>query len=106
MAAPTVADLSAFVGESVNASQAEAIIAIVSAQAKSYTRGRGWDMAGEPSSDIRAVILTAAARLLTDTSQMVTDERMGPFAVSYRDGFTGWTTNELYVLNRYRERAQ
>jgi hypothetical protein len=34
------------------------------------------------------------------------DRAMGPFSVSYRAGFDGWSTAELYVLNRYRERAR
>lgn len=105
MPAPTADDLAALTGQQVNAGQAEAVLAIVSAQAKSYTRGRGWDTAGEPYDDVRAVILTASARLLSDTSQITTDEAMGPFRVS-RTPFNGWSTSELYVLNRYRERAR
>ncbi|SHT43343.1 Uncharacterised protein [Mycobacteroides abscessus subsp. abscessus] len=112
MAAPTASDLTTFVGKAVPedeaeafAAHAEAVIAIVSAHAKSYTRGRGWDANGEPADDLRAVILTASARLLTNTSQITSDRQMGPFSVSYRPN-DGWTTMELYVLNRYRERAR
>lgn len=99
-------DLSAFMGREVSERQAETVIAIVSAQARGYTRGRGWDTNGEPYGDVRAVILTAAARLLTDTSQITSQRAMGPFSVSYRNGFDGWTVSELYVLNRYRQRAR
>lgn len=104
MAAPTASELGAFVGREVNGDQAEAVIAIVSALASAYTRGRGFT-GGEPGSDIRAVILAASARLLTDTSQITAEHSMGPFSVSYRPN-NGWTAMELYVLNRYRERAR
>jgi hypothetical protein len=94
------------VGRELNAGQADAVISVVTALASAYTRGQGFT-AGEPnSSDIRAVILSASARLITDTSQITADRAMGPFSVSYRTGFDGWSTAELYVLNRYRERAR
>jgi len=105
MAAPTVSDLSAYTGQQLNALQAEAVIAIVTTQAKSYTRGRGWNTNGEPADDLRAVILTASARRLTDPTQTITDRSMGPFSTSYRP-IDGWSTAELYTLNRYRERAR
>lgn len=112
MAAPTATDLTTFVGKEVPedqaeafAARAEAVIAIVSAMASSYTRGKGFT-GGEPNNDVRAVILTASARLLTDTSQITSEHVMGPFSVRFRNGFEGWTVNELYVLNRYRERAR
>ena len=105
MAAPSASELGAFVGREVNEGQGEAVISIVSALASAYTRGRGFTDA-EPGSDIRAVILSASARLITDASQITADRAMGPFSVSYRTGFDGWSTAELYVLNRYRERAR
>jgi hypothetical protein len=52
------------------------------------------------------VILTASARLLKDPSQVIANKQKRPFSVSYRTGFDGWSTAELYVLNRYRERAR
>lgn len=106
MAAPTASDLGAFIGQDVNAEQAAAVIEIVTAKAKAYMRGRGWGTDGEPYRDVRAVILTASARLLTDPSQITAQHTMGPFSVSYRNGFDSWTVSELYVLNRYRERAR
>jgi hypothetical protein len=105
VAVPSVDDLAGLVGREVNEVQAQAVLAIVSAQAKSYTAGRGWDTAGEPYNDVWAVILTAAARRLTDPTQTVTDRRMGPFAESFQP-IDGWSTSELYVLDRYRERVR
>lgn len=104
MAEPTAADLSAFTGRELNGDQATAVIQVVTALAAAYTRGQGFT-AGEPSSDIRAAVLSASARLIADTSQLVSGEQMGPFQVSYRAGFDGWSTAELAVLNRYRVRA-
>ena len=105
MAAPTASDLTAFSGREVDAGQATAVLGIVSAMAKGYTRGRGFT-AGEPNDDVRAVILSAAARLIADPSQITAEKQMGPFRVSYRPSAEGWTVSELYVLNRYRERAR
>ena len=99
---PTAAELSDLLGYPVNAAQAAAVIAIVTSMASAYTRGEGFTD-GEPNDDVRAVILSAAARLVTNPSQ-VESESMGPF--SRTGGFTGWSTAELATLNRYRVRAQ
>lgn len=104
MTAPTVGDLSAFTGQTVSADQASAVIDVVTALASAYTRGQGFTE-GEPGPDVRAVILSASARLIADTSQIMSEEAMGPFSVSYRAGFDGWSVAELAVLNRYRARA-
>lgn len=88
----------------MTADQANAVIQVVTALASAYTRGQGFS-AGEPNDDVRAAILSAAARLLRDPSQIVSSESMGPFSVSYRAGFDGWSVAELAALNRYRVRA-
>ena len=97
--------LTEFIGRDAG-DKGEAVISIITAMAKSYTRGAGFNTAGEPNEDVRAAILTASARLLRDPSQIVSGEGMGPFSVSYRGGFEGWSVAELAVLNRYRERAR
>jgi hypothetical protein len=104
VAAPTPDDLSAFAGQTLDAGQANAVISVITSLASAYTRGVGFDD-GEPNSDIRAVVLSASARLIADASQIKSGEQMGPFQVSYRDGSGNWSTAELYVLNRYRARA-
>jgi hypothetical protein len=104
VAAPTASELGAFVGREVNAEQADAVISVVTAQASAYTRGQGFTD-GEPNTDVRAVILSASARLITDATQITSQRQMGPFSVAYRTGFDGWSTSELYTLNRYRQRA-
>jgi hypothetical protein len=105
MAAPTSADLADFVGTNVTTAQGEAVLSVVTALCKSYTRGGGFDEDGVPLPDIRAVILTASARLLKDPSQIVENRVKGPFSVTYRAGFDGWSVAELATLNRYRVRA-
>ena len=106
MAAPNPDDLSAFMDRhQVDWDQAEAALTIVSAMASAYTRGRGF-VDGVPGDDVRAVILSAAARLLTDPGQITERQEMGPFRVAYADHTVSWSTAELSVLNRYRVRAR
>ena len=75
--------------------------AIVTALARSYTRGRGF-VGAEPLEDVAAVITTATARLVANPEQIASD--FG--SVSMRGGWNGWNLAEQIVLNRYRVRAQ
>lgn len=75
--------------------------AIITALVQGYTRGEGFT-AGEPNDEIAAVIVTASARLVANPEQLSTD--VGN--VSIRGGFAGFNLAELFVLNRYRKRAQ
>jgi hypothetical protein len=105
VAAPTSDDLAVFTGagSDFNYDQAEVVIQVVTALASAYTRGQGFAN-GEPKTDIRAVILSASARLMVDTTQIVEENKMGPFSITYRHT-DGWTVWELATLNRYRQRA-
>lgn len=105
MAALEAADLQTFLGSTVNAGQAESVLTIITAMASSYTRGRGFT-AGIPTDEIKAVILTAAARLLSNTTGLLYDEVEGPSQISYRSAFSGWTIAERLVLDRFRVSAQ
>jgi hypothetical protein len=104
MAAPTSADVADYLGTTVDANQANAVIGVVTSMASAYTRGVGFDTNGEPNADLSAVILSGAARLLSNTAG-VESENMGPFSVRYGAGFS-WTVAEKYVLDRYRKRAE
>lgn len=97
--------LGVLLGQTINDDQATTAIAVVTSLAKSYTRGAGFTDTG-PAEDITSVILTAAARLLSNPTGVLYDETEGPSSVSYRSAFSGWTVAELTVLNRYRVRAQ
>ncbi|WP_237394359.1 hypothetical protein [Mycobacterium paraintracellulare] len=81
------------------------MLTIITAMASSYTRGQGFT-AGVPNDEIRAVILTASARLISNTSGLTFSEIEGPSQIEYNSAFSGWTVGELVVLNRFRRRAQ
>lgn len=104
MAAPTVDDLGALLGRQVSEEQGLTCLQVVTAMASAYTRGAGFT-AGVPNDEIRAVILSASARLLSNPSGLAYDETEGPSSVSYRSAFNGWTAAELFVLNRFRVQA-
>ena len=84
---------------------AEMTVQIITAMAKVYTRGRGFDVTGEPSEEIAAVITTASARFIGNTKQTSMAMAAGPFTHDVRSYFQGWTLAELFVLNRYRKTA-
>ena len=108
MTAPTYSDLAALLEGryAVEPGRGAAEMEIITAMAKSYTRGEGFDADGTPAPDVRAVIHTATARLHAHPAQIRYSEARGPESVSFYDGFSGWTLAELAVLNRYRVRAQ
>lgn len=85
--------------------QGAAVLLIITAMASSYTRGEGFTH-GVPAEAIRAVILTASARLIANARGLLLTESVGPEHIEFRSAFNGWTTGELLVLNRYRVRAK
>ncbi|WP_168703066.1 hypothetical protein [Gordonia paraffinivorans] len=100
--------VAAFLGQAGNAelvALAEDHAAIVTAMVRAYTRGGGF-VDDEPNEEVAAVITTATARLVTNPGQLAVDHTAGPISESLRGGFQGWTLAELFVLNRYRKRAQ
>lgn len=84
--------LVALAGESVR---------VITAMVRAYTRGVGF-VDTHPNDELAAVITTASARLCANPEQAITD--VG--TVSIRNAFNGFTLAELFVLNRYRKRAQ
>ncbi len=103
MYAPMAEDVTAFLGIGGNLAAEELAaqhLGVVTAMARSYTRGNGFT-AGEPAEDLGAVILTATARLMANPEQL--GYQRG--SVSLAGGFTGWSLAETFVLNRYRKRA-
>lgn len=106
MAAPTASDLSAFLGprQSVNATQANSVLSVVKSMALSYVRGQGF-VGGEPNDEIAAVILTAAARLLSHSRQVSVGETFGPSSANFAAAPFSWSVAELMVLDRYRVKA-
>ena len=96
-------DVAAFLGQGDDTALvalAEEHLPIVTALARSYTRGNGFT-GTSPADDIRAVIVCATARMMTNPEQVASV--VG--SVRTEAGFTGWSLAETYVLNRYRRRA-
>lgn len=89
----------------VSQEQGAAVLTIITAMASAYTRGQGFT-AGAPNDEIRAVILTASARLISNATGLLYNQVEGPSQIQYSSAFSGWTVAELLVLNRYRRRAQ
>ena len=95
--------IAAFLGQGTDhelVALAEQHVPIITAMARAYTRDNGFTP--DPADDIAAVITTATARLVANPEQIATTTG----SVAVNGGFTGWTLAELFVLNRYRKRAQ
>lgn len=103
---PTAEELAAFLGPrySVDADQAEAVIAVVTAHANAYTRGQGFTD-GVPNADVSSAILTASARLISHSRQVGVGEVYGPSSAQYAAAPFSWSVAELLVLDRYRVKA-
>lgn len=108
MAAPTATDVQNFLGpnQDVDSGQATAILSVVTAMCSAYTRGIGFDSDGVPNSDLSAVILSAAARLIAHPRQVGSYEVQGPESDQKYASPFAWSVAELYVLNRYRVTAR
>jgi hypothetical protein len=105
MSAATTLELAALIGGSVDSGQAESVLAIITAQARSYCRDVGFTD-GVPSDEIKfGAILPAAARLLAHTRQIPMSTTLGPQSVDFRAGFQGFSISEKAVLDRFRVRA-
>jgi hypothetical protein len=76
-------------------------VPLVVAFVKAYTRGRGFTEEGL-ADDLAAVVITAAARLVTNPAQLEREHAGEYIAVG---SFAGWTLPELAVLHRYRRRT-
>lgn len=107
MAAPTAADLSAFLGPRypVDTGQAIAILSVVTAMCRAYTRSSGFDSEGLPNPDLSAVILSASARLLSHSRQISVSETYGPNSAAFASAPFSWSVAELATLDRYRVKA-
>ena len=82
---------------------AQTHIGIVTELVRAYTRGKGFNTAGEPNAELSSVITTATARLVVNPEQNKR-EQFGDFEQT-PGTFYGWTVTELGALNRYRKRA-
>ena len=97
----TVTDVTGYVGRDLDAAHAQAVLDVVTAQAKAHTRGAGFD-GDTPNDDIDAVLVPAAARALTNPTA-TRQEQLGDHAVTF--AAAGWLLHERIVLDRYRRRT-
>ena len=105
MSAPTYVELGALLGRTVSEEQGSAVLQVVTALAKSHTRGIGFDSEGIPAYDIAAAIFTCAARLISHPRQVGIDETKGPESARWLATPVAFSLAELTTLNRYRVRA-
>ncbi|MGI5951828.1 MAG: hypothetical protein ACOX61_08290 [Brooklawnia sp.] len=86
-----------------NVSLAQAHLPIVTMFVRAYVRGNGFDGSGPDADDLRAVIITATARLMVNPEQarhyQVADYSETPAVLN------GFTLPELAVLHQYRRRT-
>lgn len=82
---------------------ADAMLTVVTAQVRAYTRDRGFS-GDQPAPDLDTVILTSTARLFANPENL-RSESLGEYSVQ-RQVIDGWTLPELAILNRYRRRAR
>lgn len=68
-----------------------------------YTRGKGFDVDGNPTPGLEAVIVSATARITQNPEGVIT-ETIGDYSVR-RSVFTGFSLVEKLVLDGYRRRA-
>lgn len=103
MSIPTVSDLSNLLGRPVPAAQGAQALNITTQAVKAYIRGgANW----VPNAEQASVILTSAARLVSNPSQLDRSESVGPQSASWRGGFTGFSIGEQLTLNRWRVQAR
>ena len=84
MAAPSAADVFAFLGRPVDTDRLEHVgahLSTVTSMVSAYTRGQGFDpLTGEPGEDLAAVIVSACARSIGNPSHTIT-ETIGSYDV-------------------------
>lgn len=106
VALPTGSDVLAYLGWAADSgvlAQADQHTANVVLVAKSYVRGRGFEITGQVADDIAAVIVSAAARSLSNPAQ---DRRIEAGSFNSAPGsFASWSLAEAAVLHEYRQRA-
>lgn len=70
-----------------------------------YTRDRHLGSDGNLRADVKAVVLTVAARIAANPGQIMYRDSAGSFNRTRGVGYQGLTLTEQMILNRYRKRA-
>ena len=104
---PTVEEVAAFLRwEAAAAPRISPHLSVVTSFVRGYTRGRGFaTIDGEPhcAEAVRATIITATARSVTNPQQRVRHEKDGESEMPAV--FAGLTVMEQLSLNEYRRRT-
>lgn len=82
-------------------SQADAVVAVITAMAHDYTRGKGFQN-GKPVGAVDQVIILASARLMANPEQL--EYTSGSYTV--RNAFDGWNALEQKLLDGVRGTAR
>lgn len=101
--AQQVADLIGRGDDTTLVALAGQVLPVVTAQIRAYTRGRGFS-GDQPTPELEAVILTSAARAISNPEQLRAEE-VGDWSRTYQVT-QGWTLAEHAILGRYRVRAR
>jgi hypothetical protein len=96
------ADVADYVGVPDQGPYSE-VLPVVLAYIRSYTRGRGFDVDGNPTTDLWAVAVTAAAREanIRDKHGMQREE-VGSYTYYAGPTASDFSTRELAVMRSYR----
>lgn len=103
---PTAADVADFLDrgdDTALVALAGAHLPIVQEWVKAYTRGVGFDVAGEPNDAIAGVIVSACARLTSNPDSTIT-VAVDDFQTR-KTVFEGFSLIERLVLDGYRRKA-
>lgn len=73
--------------------------------ARGYTRGVGFEIAGQVPDDLGAALVTACARLYALAPKGVASKTIGDLTIEYDRAQWGWSLAERLVLDRYRVRV-
>lgn len=109
VAPPTAADVLAYLGWTADAdltAQATTHVKSVALAARSYCRSRGWEQSGTAwtcPEDVREVIVSAAARSLSNPEQ-AREVSAGTFRAA-PGSLWSWSLLERLVLDNYRLKA-
>ena len=105
-AAPTGAEVASFLdmpGQEATA-RADKVVPEIVAFVRAYTRGRGFAPDGTMAPEISAVVLTVAARAMTNPSGLGQTIITGPFTETMA-GWQGFNLMERLTLDRWRVKA-
>lgn len=86
--------------------QAAEALKIAESMVAAFTRGRHVNRAGEFREGVEGVIVTSAARILSNPEQVSVREQVGPYSLYRGEGFQGFSLAERMVLDRYRKSAR